>query len=139
TGKELRRRLGELHIHPRSSMPAKQDQPSSPLTGKKLVLTGTLESMSRSEAKQKIEELGGTVTGSVSGNTDFVVAGAEPGAGKMSKARSHSVPVLAEQDLLEMLDPQSPPPSEAEKKEKEKEDAGKTTADDLFSWAQKQK
>lgn len=73
-----------------------------PLTGKTWVLTGTLESMSRTEAKQKLEQLGAKVAGSVSVKTDCVVAG--PGAGsKLTKAESLGINVIDEQALLKLL------------------------------------
>ncbi|MGB2870100.1 MAG: NAD-dependent DNA ligase LigA [Bacteroidota bacterium] len=74
----------------------------SPFSGKTLVLTGTLESMGREEAKQKIETLGGKVTSSVSKNTDFVVVGAEPGT-KYEKAQKLGVPILDEKEFVKIL------------------------------------
>ncbi|MCC5810348.1 MAG: NAD-dependent DNA ligase LigA [Ectothiorhodospiraceae bacterium] len=74
----------------------------APLGGKSFVLTGTLETMTRDEAKERIEGLGGKVTGSVSRKTDYVVAGESAGS-KLDKARSLEVPVLDEQALIEML------------------------------------
>ena len=68
---------------------------ASPLAGKTLVFTGTLQAMSRSEAKARAEALGANVTGTVSGKTDYVVAGADPGS-KATKAAALGVTLLDE-------------------------------------------
>ena len=74
----------------------------SPIAGKTVVFTGALETMSRSESKIKAESLGAKVTGSVSKNTDFVVAGSGAGS-KRKKAEEFGVTILSENDWLEMV------------------------------------
>ncbi len=73
-----------------------------PLSGKIFVLTGTLKSMDRDEAKEKLRKLGASVSGSVSQKTDYVVAGEEAGS-KLGKAKELGVPVLSEKEFLKML------------------------------------
>jgi len=75
---------------------------SGPLSGQTLVLTGTLPSLSRSQAQALIEAAGGKVSGSVSKKTSYVVAGAEAGS-KLSKAESLGVPVLSEAQLRDLV------------------------------------
>ena len=72
------------------------------LDGLTFVLTGTLPTLTREDAKARIEAAGGKVTGSVSKKTDFVVAGEEAGS-KLDKAQALGVPVLDEAQLLEKL------------------------------------
>ncbi len=74
----------------------------SPLAGKVIVFTGTLEKMGRAEAKAKAESLGANVSGSVSAKTDFVVCGADAGS-KATKAKELGVKLLAEDEWLAML------------------------------------
>jgi DNA ligase (NAD+) len=75
---------------------------ASPISGKTVVFTGTLERMTRSEAKAKAERLGAKVAGSVSKNTDYVVAG--PGAGsKLKNAKDLGVAVLTEDEWLKLI------------------------------------
>jgi DNA ligase (NAD+) len=73
-----------------------------PLAGKTIVLTGTLGSMTREEATEKLAALGAKVAGSVSRKTSYVVAGEEAGS-KLAKARELGVPVLDEAGLKELL------------------------------------
>ena len=70
--------------------------------GRSFVLTGTLPTLTRDEAKTRIEAAGGKVSGSVSKKTDFVVAGADAGS-KLEKAQALGVKVIDEQALLELL------------------------------------
>ncbi len=74
----------------------------SEVQGKVFVLTGTLRSMKRSEAKEVIVKNGGRVASSITANTDFLVAGDSPGS-KLGKAESLHVPILKEEDFKGLL------------------------------------
>jgi DNA ligase (NAD+) len=81
---------------------AEKPKTSSAVAGKTVVFTGTLERMTREEAKAQAERLGAKVSGSVSKKTDLVVAG--PGAGsKLAEAHKHGVRVLTEDEWLAMI------------------------------------
>jgi DNA ligase (NAD+) len=73
-----------------------------PLVGKTLVLTGTLPTLTRSEAAALIEDAGGKVTSSVSKSTDYVVAGEKAGS-KLQKAEKLGITILSETELFNLL------------------------------------
>jgi DNA ligase (NAD+) len=80
----------------------KQKKKTGPLKGFTFVITGTLPTLKREEAKQRIEAAGGKVAGSVSSKTNFLVAGEDAGS-KLDKARDLNIPVLDETGLFEKL------------------------------------
>jgi DNA ligase (NAD+) len=73
------------------------------LSGKTIVITGSLESMTRDEAREAVVAAGGKATGSVSGETDYLVVGANPGANKTSDAEKNDVTQINEQEFMKLL------------------------------------
>ena len=100
-GKNILKRLDALGIHPTGAVKKPQTE-ALVFTGKTFVLTGTLPTLSRDEASALIREAGGNVTGSVSKNTDFLLAGKEAGS-KLDKAKELGVKILSEKDFMDLL------------------------------------
>jgi DNA ligase (NAD+) len=74
-----------------------------PLSGNTYVITGTLEGFTRDDAAAALEAKGAKVLNSVSGKTTGLIVGEEPGNSKLTKARKLEVPLLDEQELIELL------------------------------------
>ncbi len=85
------------------SFESREEVADARFAGKTFVLTGTLESMTRSEAEELIERFGGKASGSVSKKTSYVVAGANPGS-KLTKAEGLGIPVLSEEEFRAMTE-----------------------------------
>ncbi len=102
TGKQILSRLKELEIWPLGGLAHSTATKVHGLGGKTFVLTGTLPTLSRDEASAMIRDAGGNVTGSVSKNTDFLLAGEEAGS-KLDKAKELGVKILSEKEFLDLL------------------------------------
>jgi len=89
------------HLRRHLNFTGKKKERGTALAGKTFVLTGTLPTYSRDDAKRMIEDAGGKVSGSVSKKTDYVVAGEDPGS-KLDKARELGVKVIGEAEMLEL-------------------------------------
>jgi DNA ligase (NAD+) len=96
-GRRLLAKLKQLGIEPQGTVMA-----AGKFTGKTFVLTGTLPTMKREEAEQKILAAGGKVSGSVSKKTSYVLAGADAGS-KLEKARELGVPVIDEAEFVRLV------------------------------------
>jgi DNA ligase (NAD+) len=83
--------------------PGAAGTPGGALTGKRFAFTGTLSTMTRDEAARRVQTLGASVSTSVSRRTDYVVAGDELGS-KADTARSLGLPLLSENEFLDLLD-----------------------------------
>src|SRR5699024_7510623 len=105
-GDEVRRLISELKdlgLNMVYKGPKQQDvEEDTAFSGKTVVLTGKMENYTRSEAKALVEQLGGSVTGSVSRNTDILIAGEDAGS-KLDKAEKLGVVIWDEQRLREVL------------------------------------
>ncbi len=101
-GRKILQRLKQLGIQPKSEKVSAKKAAELPLAEKTFVLTGTLPSMTREEATEKIETLGGHVSSSVSKRTDYVLAGGEPGS-KFDKGKQLGIRILDEAEFRKML------------------------------------
>ncbi|MBV8617390.1 MAG: NAD-dependent DNA ligase LigA [Curvibacter sp.] len=109
---EVLRSLEAIRAELLAALPAPVQGPQSALAGKTVVLTGSLPSLGRDEAKELLEAAGAKVTGSVSKKTDYVVAGADAGS-KLDKARTLGVAVLDEAAMLALLAATAPTKEES--------------------------
>jgi DNA ligase (NAD+) len=97
-------RSSSASARPARASPTRARRGPRPLEGVTVVITGTLSTHSRDGATEAVQALGGTVTGSVSKKTDFVVVGTDPGASKHDKAVKLGVPILDDDGLRVLLE-----------------------------------
>ena len=102
TNQALLKWLKAAGLHWSTEMAESPEALASPFPGKMFVLTGTLSTMTRSKASEKIKEYGGKVSSNVSRKTDFVVAGESPGS-KYDRAVQLGIPILTEEAFIEKL------------------------------------
>jgi DNA ligase (NAD+) len=96
--KKLLEKFEKFGVHPESAKEIR-----GPLTGKNFVVTGTLDSMSREEAAERIRALGGTFQSSVGQETDYLVVGANVGASKLAKAKKLGTKQIDENEFIKMI------------------------------------
>ena len=93
----LIKKFAELGVRPHF------EKKKGKLVGKNFVVTGTLESMGRDEAAEKIRSLGGTFQSAVAKDTDYLVAGGKVGASKLKKAEQYGTKIINEKEFLEIM------------------------------------
>jgi DNA ligase (NAD+) len=98
---ELIRKLAEAGLNMEGEKPEDAGRPK-PLQGQTFILTGTLSGMTRDQAKEKIEALGGTVGSSVTSKTTCLVVGGEPGS-KLRKAQELGIRTVGEEEFLRLI------------------------------------
>ena len=100
---ELLEKFRNLRVWPQGKSDSDQHEPSKIFSGLTFVITGSLAGFTRDEAKDFIESRGGKVTGSVSGNTDYVIVGENPGS-KLEKARNLGISIISEEEFEELAE-----------------------------------
>jgi DNA ligase (NAD+) len=105
SGRKVFSRLQKLGINPPGGLKSRKEGASSvesPFGGKTVVLTGSLTSMTRDKAAEEIRARGGSIVGTVSKNTDLLIAGEEAGS-KLEKAKQLGVTIIDEKEFLKKL------------------------------------
>ena len=97
------RQLDLAGVTMREEVRSEKTESLHPIAGKKFVFTGELSRFSRSDAAQKVLDVGGEVVGSVSKKTDYLVVGESPGS-KVEKAKGLGIQILSEMDFEELLE-----------------------------------
>jgi len=100
---ELLEKFRNLRVWPQGKSDSDQHEPPKIFSGLTFVITGSLAGFTRDEAKDFIESRGGKVTGSVSGNTDYVIVGENPGS-KLEKARNLGISIISEEEFEELAE-----------------------------------
>ena len=108
-GQQQLEQMRLLGINPETKLAA---EVATPLSGKKLVITGTLASMGRTQAVQMVINAGGRVADSVSKETDYLVIGEKPGGNKTSRAKELGITILTEDEFVALAKPTESTPVE---------------------------
>lgn len=98
-------KLKQVGVQTEDTQPALEPVTDGPLSGKTLVITGTLGNMTREQAAERIQQAGGKVGSGVTKKTDYLVVGDEPGGSKYTKAQQLGISILSEDQLVELLGP----------------------------------
>lgn len=101
--RELIEKLKQVGVQTEDTQPAPAPVTDGPLSGKTLVITGTLANMTREQAAERVQQAGGKIGSGVTKKTDYLVVGEEPGGSKYTKAQQLNIPILNEAQLVELL------------------------------------